>query len=147
MATSAATVLRAYNFERLRDQLHTNTDEYEVMTCRVDCEYITTAYATDDDSSLAPATAIANALRDGRTATIIDSCFVAPGQYSLAATPTTYVLAGAGPCTTVSSGTITNPLTAEDLATEMTNTTALNTATWQIPITYQVTFMVKALCE
>ena len=147
MAISAATVLRAYDFDRLRDQLHTSTDEYEVMTCKVDCEYVTVAYATANDSTFAPATIIAAALRDGRTPTIIDSCFVAPGQYSLSATPTTYVLAGAGPCTTVSNGTITNPLTAEDLSTEMTDTTALNTATWQIPITYQVTFRVKALCE
>jgi hypothetical protein len=146
MAISAATVLRAYDFQRLRSHTHTiSAVEYDVMTCKVDCEYITTAYAVANDATFAPATMIQNALRDGRTATILDACVVAPGRYYLAATPTTIVPVSAGPNTSVTTGTVTHPLTAEDLTTEMTDTTALNTATFVDPITFQVTFHVPTV--
>jgi hypothetical protein len=103
---------------------------------------VTTAYATADDATFAPATVIQNALRDGRTATILDACVVAPGIYYLSTATTTLVPVSAGPNTSISSGTVTHPLTAEDLTTEMTNATALNTASFPVPITFQVTFHV-----
>jgi len=147
MAISAATVLNAYDFQRLRTQTHTiSADEYEVWTCKVDCEWITTAYATANDATITPATMI-QGKKDGATVTVIGCCFVAPGRYSLSATPTTYVLAGAGIPSTITSSVITLPLTAEDLSTEMTDTTALNTATWQTPMTFQVTFYQKVIGE
>jgi len=139
MAVSTGTVLRAYEFQELRSDSYTDTSEYEVLTCKVDVEFKTVAYATGDDATFAPATVIQNTLRDGQTATIIAAAVVAGGKYTLSATPTTEALVGATTAT-VSAGTVTTQLSLEDWSTELTNGTALNTSTWLYPLTYQVTF-------
>ena len=147
MAATAATIQAVYDFQRLRSQTHTiGADEYEVYTCKVDCTFPTTAYAQADDTTITAASAIQNARRDGQTVTVLCGAFVAPGRFTLSAAPTTDVLVGAG-AADASASVITVPLTAEDLTTEMTNATALNTSTWSIPLTFQVTFAVKVTGE
>jgi hypothetical protein len=138
MAISTGTELRAYAFEELRSNSYTDTSEYEVLTCKVDVEFKTVAYADANDATFVPATIIQNTLRDGKTVTILQAAVVAGGEYSLSATPTTKVLVGAGACTN-SSGTVTVPLLAEDWSAEI-GTIALNTSTWHAPMTFQVTF-------
>lgn len=139
MAISTGTVKRAYGFEELRDASYTDTSEYEVVTCKVDVEFSTVAYATGDDATFAPATVIASTLRDGKTPTIIAAAVVAGGQFTLSAAPTTQVYVGATSAS-VSSGTVTVQLSGEDWSTELTNGTDLSTSTWSVPLTYQVTF-------
>ena len=146
MAISAATVQRAYDFTVLRQDHYTTTDEYEVVTCKVDCIYATTDYAQANDATFAPATAIQNASRDGLTPTILQACMVAPGMLRTAAASTTVVLIGADACTN-SGGTVTHQLTTEDMSTELANAYVLSTATWVKPITFQVTFMRKLVGE
>ena len=143
MATISGTVKRAYNFEQLRDDQYTDTDEYEIVTCKVDVEYATGTYAQADDSNFAPATKIQNTLRDGQTVTILQAAFVAAGRY-LSSSTTTYV--GADACA-VSSGTVTNALLQEDMSTELGDATDMTALTWEIPVTYQVTFKRKAIGE
>jgi|GEM_PF-2910701 hypothetical protein len=138
MAISTGTELRAYAFEELRDSTYTATSEYEVLTCKVDVEFKTVAYADGNDATFVPATIIQNTLRDGQTVTILQAAVVAGGVYALAAAPTTPVLVGAGACTNAA-GTITVPLLAEDWTTEI-GTVALDTSKWAIPLTFQVTF-------
>jgi len=141
MAISAATVQRAYGFTTHRQEHVTiSAVEYQVMECLVDCVYTTTDYATANDSTFAPATKIAAARRNGKTPTILQACYVAPGRMYLAAASTTAVLVGADACTN-SAGTVTNALTAEDQTTEMTNGTVLSTSVWDKPVTYRVTFL------
>ena len=139
MAISTATVQRAYDFEVLRQETFTNTTEFQMVTCKVDCIYATTDYAQANDATFAPITAIA-ARRNGRTPTILQACMVAAGRLQTAAAPTVNVLVGADACTN-SAGTVTHALTQEDMSSEMANAYVLSTATWDKPITFQVTFL------
>jgi hypothetical protein len=144
MAISVGTVKRAYDFQALRTDLYTSTTEKDIMTCKVDVEWVTTAYAQANDATFAPATIIQNALRDGISVTVLQACPVAGGKYRLSAAPTTDVLCGALACT-VSTNTVTVQLSAEDWATEMTDTEALNTSTWSQPLSFQVTFFSESV--
>jgi hypothetical protein len=151
MAIVVCTVLRAYDFQKLDQQLYTNTDEYEVWTCKIDINVCGTAndYATANDTTISPATVIQNSKRDGKTVTIMDCCMIKGGSFNLAATPTVDTLYGIGlpGASSISSNVITRPLTGEDLSTELKDATVLSTATDKIPATLQVTFRQTALAE
>ncbi len=141
MAISTATVLNAFDFQRLSDRTHTiSAAEYEVWTCKVSCDFVTVDYAQANDATITAATVIQNARRNGKTATILACGFVSPGVFNLAATPTVDTLYGGGGTVSVSNSVATVVLTAEDLTTEMTNATVLSTATSVIPSVWQITF-------
>lgn len=148
MAVSAATVLNAYEFQRLSHRTVTvSADEYDVWTCKVDVEFITTDYAQANDATISPATAIQNARRNGQTVTVIGCCGVKPGVLNLAATPTTDTIVGVGVPSTIAASVITLPLTGEDMTTELTNATVLSTCSFKEPITVQCTFIEKVTGE
>lgn len=147
MAISTATVVNAYDFQKLDPRLYTNTDEYEIWTCKIDCEFKTVDYATANDATITAATVIQNAKRDGQTVTVLGCTVVKGGVFRLAATPTVDTLVSAGIPSSITSSVITLPLTGEDLTTELTDGTVLSTSTWVQPMTFQVMFAQKALGE
>lgn len=130
MAIVATTVKAVDNVRRVDAKTYTDTTEYEIYQADV---YFSVcggnAYATGDDATLSPATALQNSTRHGKTVTVLGGVGLKGGVYNLAATPTTDSLYGVGLVSAVSTNVITFPLTAEDWSTEMTNATALNTAT------------------
>lgn len=141
MAISTATVKEVYDFQRLDERTYTiSAVEYELWTCKVDVTFQTVDYATANDATIAPATAIQDSKRDGKTVTVLSCCGVRGGVFNLAATPTVDTLCYAGLPSSIATGTITLPLTGEDLTTELTNGTVLSTSVWKQPITVQVTF-------
>ena len=141
MAISTATVINAFDFQRLSDRTHTiSSEEYEVWTCKCSCDFKTVDYATANDATISPVTAITAARRNGKTPVVLAVGFVSPGVYRLAATPTVDSLYGGGGTVSVTSSVATVVLTAEDLTTEMTNTEVLSTATPVVPSVWQVTF-------
>lgn len=148
MAIVATTVKSVANIRQLDQNLYTDTDEYEVRQAEV--YFAITGgndYATANDATLSPATAIQNAQRDGKSVTIIGACAAKGGVYSLAASPTTRSLYGVGLPSAISTNVITFPLTAEDWSTEMTNATVLSTATDKEYAAMTVTWKQKALGE
>lgn len=141
MAISTATVQRAYGFTTDRQEHVTiSSVEYQVMHCYVDCIYNTVDYAQANDATFAPAAKIQAARRNGKTPTILQASYVAPGRLYLAAASTTPVLVGAGLATN-SAGTVTHALTQEDQTTEMANAYVLSTSVWDKPIKFSVTFL------
>lgn len=148
MAIVATTVKAVDNVRRVDQKLYTDTDEYEVFQADV---YFAICggndYATANDATLAPATAIQNAMRHGKTITVLGGVGLKGGMYNLAATPTTDSLYGVGLVSAVSTNTITFPLTAEDWSTEMTNATVLSTATDKEWAAMTVLFKQKAVGE
>lgn len=148
MAISTATVLRAYDHQKLDARTYTiSGDEYELYTCKVDCEFSTVDYATANDATITAATAIQNSKRNGNTVTILGCTVVRGGVYRLAATPTVDSLCSAGIPSSITSSVITLPLTAEDLTTEMTGSTVLSTSVWVQPLVFQLFYAEKALGE
>lgn len=135
MAAVTGTVQRAYDFQVLRQDLYTDTTEYEVVTCKVDVITTTGTYASGDGMDWAPGTVIAAALRDGLTPTIWQACPVAAGRYT--ASSVDYAIIG-GLCTNTA-GTINCDLYQEDLTTEHGNG-AVTAYTWPEPMVFQVTF-------
>lgn len=101
----------------------------EVLACLVVVTFAGTYAAADDSSTASVNTAIANARRDGKTVTLIDACFCAPG--SLAGS-----IVGAN-STAVSGGTVTAQLTGSDLSTELANGAL---GTWDHGIGFYVTY-------
>jgi hypothetical protein len=146
MAICVCTVKDVANIRQTDQKTYTATDEYDIYQCDV---YFTVcggnAYATANHATLSPATLIQNTKRDGKDITVVGACGLKGGQYNLAATPTTDSLYGVGIVSDITSNVITFPLTAEDWSTEMTNGTALNTATDKEPAAMTVTFKQKAL--
>lgn len=148
MAISTATVLNAYDFQKLSHRTVTiSADEYEVWTCKVNCDFVTVNYATANDATITAATVIQNAKRTGETVTIIGCSFVSPGAVALAATPTVATIIGAGVPSSISSSVVTLPLTGEDMSTELTDGTVLSTATSIEPLVFQMTFYQKVAGE
>lgn len=142
MAAVTGTVHRAYDFEILRDNQLTDTDQYECVTCKVDVTTTTGTYASGDGMSWAPGTVIAAALRDGLTPTIWQACPIAPGTYT--ASSVDYSIIG-GICTNTA-GTINCDLYQQDLTTEQANG-AVTSFTWPAPMVFQVTFKRKLVGE
>lgn len=148
MAISTATVVRAYDHQKLDQRTYTiSGDEYELYTCKIDCEFKTVDYATANDATITAATAIQNSKRNGNSVTILGCCVVRGGVFRLAATPTVDRLCSAGVPSSISASVVTLPLTAEDLTTEMTDATVLSTSTWVQPLVFQMFYAEKALGE
>lgn len=146
MAISTATVVNAYDFQRLDERTYTiSGTEYDLWTCKVDVEFKTVDYAQANDATITPATVIQNAKRDGKTVTVLTCAAIRGGVLNLAATPTVDTLVFAGTPSTISAGVITLPLTAEDLTTEFTNGGVLSTSVWKQPITVQIGFAQPSL--
>jgi hypothetical protein len=148
MAILATTVVNAYEFQQLDQKLYTDTDEYEIWTCKCDLQVTGgNDYATANDATVSPATAIQNAKRDGKTVTVISLVGVRGGSFNLLATPTVDTLYGLGLVSDVTANVVTLPLTGEDWSTELTDATVTSTATDKEPSTVQVLFKQKALAE
>jgi hypothetical protein len=135
MAATTGTVVRAYDFEILRQETYTNTTEREICTCKVDVTVSTGTYASGDGMTFSPVTVIQAAMRDGQTPTIWQACPVAAGKYT--ASSVDYPLIG-GLCTNTT-GDINCDLYQEDVTTELGNG-AVTGFTWKDPMTFQVTF-------
>jgi hypothetical protein len=142
MAAVTGTVLRAYDFEILRQETYTDTDEYEVVSCKCDVTVTAGTYASGDGMSWAPATAIQNATRDGLTQSIWQAAPVAGGKYTSSGTD--YLIIG-GVCTNTA-GTINCDLYQEDITTEQGNG-SMASLTWPEPMVFQVTFKRKVIGE
>ena len=142
MAAVTGTVLRAYDFQVLRQDIYTDTVEYEVVTCKCDVYVSSGTYASGDGMDWAPATAIAAAQRDGLTPSIWQAAPVAGGRYTSSSTD--YLIIG-GACAN-SAGTINCDLYQEDLTTEQGNG-SMASLTWPEPMVFQVTFKRKVIGE
>ena len=143
MAASTGTVLSAYDFQQAQQHAYTDTDEYDVMSCKIRVEFSSVDYATADDATFDPSDMI-EANGDGRTATVLQACVTGGGCFKLAATPTVQTLCGALG-STVSSNTVTTQLSLEDWSTELTNGTVLSTAVWDYGLEYQITYKVPTV--
>lgn len=133
MAIVTGTIKSVYGFNQPGGPTPPHTisaDEHRVENCFVTVEWVAGTYASADDATFDMATEIADTKRDGKTYTILQACFAAPGDEN-------GTLIGAEACT-VSSNVVTCELTQEDLATERADG-AMN-ATWNRPITFSVTY-------
>ncbi len=102
----------------------------KVMHCRVGVTWPAGTYAGADNATFSPKSAIESARRNGKTVTILQACFAAPGEENDA-------VVGAGACT-VSANVVTCPLTQADLSTEHAD--GAMSASWDKPIFFDVTF-------
>lgn len=142
MAAVTGTVLRAYDFQILRQDTYTDTTEYEVVTCKCDVTVTAGTYASGDGMDWSPGTVIAAALRDGLTPTIWQAAPVGGGRYTSSGTD--YLIIG-GICTNTT-GTINCDLYQEDLTTEQANG-SMASLTWPVPMVFQVTFKREVIGE
>ncbi|MHC4181104.1 MAG: hypothetical protein ACYSWU_26705 [Planctomycetota bacterium] len=135
MAVVVGTVSDAYGFCTPSGPSQASTIsavENETYMCFVNVTWPAGTYAQADDANFTPATAITNAMRNGKTAVPIAASFVSSGDENGA-------IIGAGDCGNTA-GTFLCPLTQEDLSTE--RGAGGMSATWNRPLVFAVTFYV-----
>lgn len=135
MATIAATVHRAYNFDKMPgpQASFTKTTEQYCQTCWIDVTFPSGTYVQADDASVSPATVIQNSLRDGKTITILGCMPVDHGDEN-----GSIVHFDGQTGITIAANVITAAILQEDAATE--RTAGAMSTTWNRPIKLAVTF-------